>query len=76
MKKVILTSAIALLITLVTSCGGSDCYRCKKLAYFNGINTTAEGDWGINCKKKNESDADFEQRIQEKRESGYKCEPK
>ena len=76
MKKVILLSSAILMTIIITSCGGDDCYKCRQRAYHNGINTTATGDWGIVCKKKGESDSDFEERIAKKRESDYECKPR
>jgi|GEM_PF-2413516 len=74
MKRIVLMCAPVLIIAMLSSCGGgkSDCYECQQNAYFNGINTTPAGEWGVYCKKKGESDADFEERIEKKR-SSYTC---
>lgn len=72
MKTSIFFGAIALL--MLSSCGGDDCYRCRKNSYYNGINYTDPGPWSKYYKEEGESNADFEQRIQEQRDKGYTCE--
>ena len=74
MKKMILMGSIVTL--MLSSCGGSDCYRCKKNSYFNGISNTAPGAWAVYCKEKGESDADYEARISDLQGKNFTCEPK
>ena len=75
MKKMILLGSVTTLM-LLSSCGGEDCYRCRKDSYFNGINYTDPGPWSLRYKKDGESDADFEARIKDEISNGYTCEPK
>ena len=75
MKKSVLIAAIMGLV-LLSSCGGDDCFRCRKDSYFNGINYTDPGPWGINCRHDGESEENFKARIQEKISQGYTCQEK
>lgn len=74
MKSTLIIGVIALL-SLQSCGGGDDCYRCRKNSYFNGINYTDPGPWTKIYKGDGESNADFEQRIHEKKDNGFTCEP-
>jgi len=72
MKK---TTAIALVATsmIILSCGGRAEKLCRKNSYFNGISNTNPGPWAVYKQDEGESDAAYENRINELVSKNYTC---
>tara|TARA_B100000678_G_C17970891_1_gene407043 strand:+ start:288 stop:524 length:237 start_codon:yes stop_codon:yes gene_type:complete len=72
MRKIVMLVLVSLPMIL-QSCGGEECYKCRKDSYYNGINYTDPGPWTWRCPKDGESEDAYEKRIKDEIVRGYSC---